>query len=331
MTYWSIFKEKLVRNAAWKMHNAFPCGNTEAFLIEPSTTSQTSIISDLPVYTPYYFISPSQFKRLALWEKDIPINHSKGHPNQINLLFPAYYGLVLLNDYYNSKNPEIVSKALNQLQFLYESAKISGEQLRLEYNWELPKFHVKPPWIAGITQALAATLAIRTYRITNTEQLLEQASGYLGAMFNTVHEGGALRNLPEGGPWIEEYPGEIPSYVLNGFLFSLIAVLEGEVAGLDHAVSGRTLEDSLLKTIPEYICGKYLRYDRLTGKFCSPHYMGLHSLLFLHLYQLTNRPGYMQLARTISKTTNWELYFDSVGRKPSDSDRLWIQEQFGEL
>ena len=142
-------------------------------------------------------------------------------------------------------------------------------------------------------------------------------------------EGGTLRSTPEGHPWIEEYPGSKGSYVLNGFLFSLIAVLEAESTGINLRVPGVQLEQSLFESIGCYFCGKYLRYDRLTGKFCSPHYMGLHTLLFTHLHVLTGRKGYDDLAGIVARNTLWGLYFDSIRLQPTAEDQLWLRERFG--
>ena len=105
-----------------------------------------------------------------------------------------------------------------------------------------------------------------------------------------LNKGGVLSTTPEGLPWIEEYPGQPTSHVLNGFMFSVIGLLETEI------VSGQKIEgldtnqlvNSLLNSFPIYVAGKYLKYDRLHKSLCNPHYSGLQVLLLYHLFKLTS-------------------------------------------
>ena len=332
MAEMSIFTEKVTRHAAWRFNQLFG-GCPDVQLPLDSWTDFSMLDDDSPLgqsaFLPYYFISASQFQSLAIWHDGIPVTHTAGNPQIFNPLFPAYYGLVCINEYHQTREEQYIAVAKDMARALMDRAVSKNHVLRLEYTVPERKFLTRDVWISGLTQGLAVLLNLTLSQITGETTLQGHAEGYLGAMMDPVSEGGALETTVEDYYWIEEYPGSSPSHVLNGFIFSFISVIEAERAGLSLSVSSEEFEKSLLGTLHEYLCGKYLRYDRLTGKFCSPHYLGLHTLLFAQLEVCTNNPVYATIARKLEERTKWGLYFDSIGRKPSHDDGRWLLSQFG--
>ncbi len=63
---------------------------------------------------------------------------------------------------------------------------------------------------------------MEAYTITHNKKLLTMIPEIKNLMLLPVSKGGLLRNTPEGGPWIEEYPSKQPNLVLNGFMFALM-------------------------------------------------------------------------------------------------------------
>ena len=133
----------------------------------------------------------------------------------------------------------------------------------------------------------------------------------IDSLYKTTTANGVFCKTPEGNDWMEEYPSPTPSYVLNGFIFCLIAVTEYAVHSQDKIYEEKAIElyKSLMHSLSEYRIGKYWRYDRKFWKFSNIEYQALHTFQFLHLYKL----GGMDIFKTISLECNeamdWENFF----------------------
>jgi len=84
---------------------------------------------------------------------------------------------------------------------------------------------LRPPWISAMAQGQAMSLLTRAYRITGRAAYLRAAKRALTPFRHTVAGGGVVRDL-RGSPFYEEYPTRRPSYVLNGFMFTLLGLYD---------------------------------------------------------------------------------------------------------
>jgi hypothetical protein len=96
-----------------------------------------------------------------------------------------------------------------------------------------------PPWISAMAQGLAMSLLTRAYAATGQRRYLQAARGALRPFRRSVPNGGVVRRYG-GHRWYEEYPTPTPSYVLNGFGFTLLGLYDlALVSGGADAVSRR--------------------------------------------------------------------------------------------
>jgi hypothetical protein len=307
--------EKITRKAAESMHRLFsapatPVDHVESVTITISHLQRLS--ANLPnTFTPYDFVSPDSLRQDILFsEEGIPLRHISDRRAYQNPVFVAYWGLAQHQRYIRTHDAGALSIAIRMYEILSAVADGKG---RLFYTIDLSRFGLHAPWISGLAQSLSASLSVRLYLTTQDTRYSGDALKYLRPVLMPVTEGGCLQVTPEGLPWIEEYPGNPPSHVLNGFLFSLIALIEA--AALYPQQDTTTLNallNSLVRCYPGYVAGRYLRYDRLHGTFCNPHYMGLQVLLLCHLHGLTAHSWFAQRARDLSRHTDWMLYAQSV-------------------
>ena len=79
------------------------------------------------------------------------------------------------------------------------------------------------PWSSAMAQGLAMSLLTRLYRTTSRDAYLAHASAACLPLELDVGEGG-LRADFFGHPFLEEYPTDPPSFVLNGFMFTLLGL-----------------------------------------------------------------------------------------------------------
>src|SRR5690606_35869609 len=117
----------------------------------------------------------------------------------------------------------------------------------------------------------------------------DKAKSLLRQMLAPKESGGAGILINNNQRWIEEYPGESPTMVLNGFIGALVGLLDyrnitGDLSFDDDIHS---LIATLHNELPSYIYGKYVRYCKKHFRFSNLMYQGLYVFQMIHLFELT--------------------------------------------
>jgi hypothetical protein len=94
---------------------------------------------------------------------------------------------------------------------------------------------MRAPWISAMAQGEAISVLVRAYSTTNDVRYLVGARLALQPFTKTYAQGG-VRAEWDGFTWFEEYPGESPKHVLNGFQVALLGL--HDLAGLDPLAAG---------------------------------------------------------------------------------------------
>ncbi|MDX1477010.1 MAG: D-glucuronyl C5-epimerase family protein [Saprospiraceae bacterium] len=281
----------------------------------------------IPRFYPYHFLTPEMLhSQLHFSPEGVPVRFTGDRRDYINPVYPAYYGLVCLNAHLQKGDEAFLEKAMHMAHFLRAHGRRNDGAMLLEINASVPRFHVAGPFASCLAQGLAASLFLRLHKV-HSGSWRDDADQCVRRMLLPIDDGGTLRTTPEGLHWLEEYPGDPPSFVLNGFLFALIALLEAEASGLSYPLRSQDLVATLVKTYHHYRYSRYLRYDRLHRNFCNPQYMGLHVLLFYHLYCSTGLPQMLTLACDIHQNTHWPLYFRSFETQLTPGHTSWLEAE----
>lgn len=87
---------------------------------------------------------------------------------------------------------------------------------------------MSPPWASAMAQGSAMSLLERAYRLTGRSLYLSAATRALAPIQRPVALGGLERCFFGDCrlPFYEEYPSNPPSYVLNGFMFTLVGLYD---------------------------------------------------------------------------------------------------------
>lgn len=155
-------------------------------------------------------------------------------------------------------------------------------------------YRIDPPWLSAIAQGEGAALLVRLYLQTGEERFADGARRALLPMSVPVAEGGNLADL-DGVPFVEEYPTDPSSFVLNGAIFSLCGYRDVGV-GLgdsDALVQFETLTSALASNLHRWDTGYWSRYDLYphpVANVASPAYHLLHIQLLEVLDRLSSRP-----------------------------------------
>lgn len=78
------------------------------------------------------------------------------------------------------------------------------------------------PWFSGLAQTTMMGSLLSIARLTGDSAYERAARAAFEPLFRTRGAGGLLDDVEEGA-WIQEYPSDVPSYVLNGHLFSIMS------------------------------------------------------------------------------------------------------------
>ena len=84
---------------------------------------------------------------------------------------------------------------------------------------------LKAPWVSANAQGMAISLLVRVYDVTGWPRYLKAARRGLLPFTRHYYDDG-VRQLWDGHPWYEEYPGWNAQHVLNGFEFALIGLYD---------------------------------------------------------------------------------------------------------
>lgn len=194
---------------------------------------------------------------------------------------------------------------LNCADYLVNSSVSHGNYSVWEYTFSWPFYNLSEPWISGMAQGVGIQVLSRAYSLTGNKKYLDVANSSLEAFYVDIDKGGVTYKEDDG--WFyEEYAqanNSIKPKVLNGFLFSLIAINDFyEQTGDKKA---KYLFDMGLKSLKSqlinYDTGSWTYYDN-KGNLASEKYHHIHLKQLKKIYEITGDPFYM------SYIVKWEGY-----------------------
>lgn len=154
-----------------------------------------------------------------------------------------------------------------------------------EHAFEYPHtFALRSPWVSAMAQGQAASLLVRTYVETGTEEHADAAARAIRLNSIPSEQGGASALL-DGDPFPQEYPTEPASFVLNGGIYAMWGWRDVGL-GLGDAQATALYEnaiDTLARNIHRWDIGWWSRYDLLDRRISNVASLAYHQL---HVHQL---------------------------------------------
>lgn len=174
-------------------------------------------------------------------------------------------------------------------------------------NNDNKQYNLKSGWISGMYQGQAISLYLRAYQFYDNKNYLITAEKICNSFKYNYSEGGFKRIDEFGCTWFEEYPSEKPSYVLNGFIYSMFGILdfyrvtESQEAKELWEECVRTLEVNLKK----YDVWYWSVYDQQKEQLVSYYYQkNVHIPLMQIMYGLTKNELFNTYAFKWQKNLN---------------------------
>ena len=172
----------------------------------------------------------------------VPVKRYKSVGIQYNPTRIAAYALANYNDYVLSGERDKELKFIKMADWFMRSPNACWEY---RFDWG----SLKAPWLSCMAQGEGISVLCRAYIHTGDDGYLQQAVRAIEPMCHPVASGGVRSTLQDGQPFLEEYPfATSPAHTLNGFLYSLIGLVElaalrpetAEHVGLSSLVSALT-------------------------------------------------------------------------------------------
>nr|CAG4649138.1 EOG090X0272 [Scapholeberis mucronata]SVE93483.1 EOG090X0272 [Scapholeberis mucronata] len=128
------------------------------------------------------------------------------------------------------------------------------------------KADLNPGWYSAMGQGQAMSLLMRAFYRSGKSHYLEAALKGMIPFSKSSTEGGVRAYFMNQYPWYEEYPTVPPSFVLNGFIYSLIGLYDVvSLAPSNRVGDAQLLFDqgmhSLKKLLPLFDTGSGTVYD----------------------------------------------------------------------
>ncbi len=138
----------------------------------------------------------------------------------------AQVGLEAISRYSINPTPGDLATAWRMANWFVHTQTRKGTWL---YRFPITLGHnnapVPVPWPSAMAQGQAISLLTRVYRIQHAQKFLRASKRALRSLLVPVAKGGLLADL-FGHPFYEEGPTRPPSFILNGFMFTLFGLYD---------------------------------------------------------------------------------------------------------
>lgn len=203
----------------------------------------------------------------------------------------SQWGLGCYERYLSEEGEEWLAAALDAGRFLADAQEPTG-------GWPEPNathtYRLTAPWLSAMAQGQCSSLLTRLSLETGSEELAASAARGLAPMRLPSTRGGVAATL-EDGVFLEEYPTEPPSFVLNGAVFAVWGAYDVGV-GLANDEARKLFDaaaETLARTIDRWDTGYWSLYDLYPHRVqnvASPFYHALHVRQLDALAGMSGRP-----------------------------------------
>jgi hypothetical protein len=154
------------------------------------------------------------------------------------------------------------------------------------------QYNLPEGWVSGMAQGQLISVYLRAYQLLDDEKYLDLAEQVFNTFKYDYNEGGFKRIDENGCIWFEEYPSVKPSYVLNGFIFAMLGILD--LYRVTQRNDVKELWENCVHTLevnlPKYDVWHWSVYDQLKEELVSYYYQkNVHTPLMQIMYGLTRK------------------------------------------
>jgi heparosan-N-sulfate-glucuronate 5-epimerase len=177
----------------------------------------------LPIFLQHVELSAIHKTTTKGWSYDLYDVPSYDYGNYGIHKNPLFIAAEIVHHFHNDSKKDI-GVAINNANWLVKNSVSSGNYSTLPYDFLIPQYDVKPPWLSAMAQARAADALTKAHQLTDNQTYLDTAQKLMHALYIDANNGGVTYKLGnDSGWWYEEYAekdGPQPR-VLNGMMATL--------------------------------------------------------------------------------------------------------------
>lgn len=224
---------------------------------------------------------------------------------QYNPCIIAQYAIANFYEFIKTNNFKNKKEFINQIDYLLNNYTIFNEDMiAYPYTFDYEAYNLKANWYSGIAQGQIISALIRAYFLNKDKRIINLIEKIKKFMFFPVESGGIMTYTPENNIWIEEYPNKSKSFVLNGFIFAIIAIYEYSNFTNKDKDLFELLIRSLKNSLEFYDNGKWTFYDRYNLNEASEAYMRIHLEQIKFICSITSDEYFIEKYKKWSKYLN---------------------------
>ena len=248
-------------------------------------------------------------------EKGVPLNDVGAQGQFYNVITIAQYAVALHDTMLESgETPQSREKLEAQLEAIVAHIEMEGEWKGFfRANWNNQKYlELRAPWVSALAQGNGISALLRGFEWNGDPRWMTCATAMFEAMERPLNQGGVSEWDENGHFWLEEYPMNPPSHVLNGFIFALWGVLDyARATGDQRAWQWWNAGcETLRARLPDYDCGFWSVYDLSHRELATQYYQrNIHVPQLEAMHALTGDEIYQKYAR------RWRHFSDSAWRR----------------
>lgn len=151
-----------------------------------------------------------------------------------------------------------------------------------------PLLNRQAPWLSALAQGEALSIFARAHILTGDAIWRERSEQAVRWLVEPEDAGGVLGSLPDGSPFLEEYPGTRHSNVLNGCLYALVGLKDALEIGVPDMTLLDSVADAVENNLRFWNRGGWSLYqwtapDERVANFNTPSYQRVHIALLTYL------------------------------------------------
>lgn len=219
----------------------------------------------------------------------------------------AQYGFILHDIWLKNKSQEYLSVMNACLNQLISMESLENECIFWRENYYSARYNLKKNWTSAMSMGECLSFYLRMYQISYSPDLLEKCHKIYRSTNVLVQDGGMKTIDEEGNWWLEEYPSNPPSYVLNGFIYAIFGI-EDYYRVTGFKVVEKALQEyykTLKQNIHLYDVDYWSIYDLHNKELVKVYYQkNVHIPQLESLYFLTGYEKFKIIAEKWRKTLN---------------------------
>ena len=167
-------------------------------------------------------------------------------------------------------------------------------------------YGVRAPWVSAMAQGEALSVLARAWTVTGNTRHCSSGGRALTLFEKEVDNGGVVRWLQTDSPFYEEFPSQVPSCALNGFIYALFGLFDWASVIEDGRAEELFVRGvrTLCAWLPRYDLGYWSSYDLYPG--C------VHAASFayhdLHIAQLRALSVISRQSELAERSARWQGY-----------------------